>query len=82
MSPRATDPSEAEVCIRESADANGQRGEIWATSFIIIWHDQFGTRNMIAQNTESDDNPGSNLLDALSFAVARQLIDHAEHDDE
>ena len=73
--PRADDPEQGEVCIRFAVGAEGERREEWATSYVVVWHDRFGTRHVAAQNTVSDDDPDSDLLDLLSFQVGRQLME-------
>lgn len=76
--PRASEPEQGEVCIRWAVGPDGARAEDWATSYVVIWHDQFGTRHIATQHTASDDNPESDLLGALSFAVVRQVMEETE----
>jgi hypothetical protein len=77
---RAVDPEQGEVCIRWAVGPDGVRQEDYATSYVVLWHDQFGTRHAAAQHTVSDDNPDSDLMDALSFEAARQLLEAADGD--
>ena len=58
----------AELCIRFEED-DGVRRETWATSFVVFWHDQFGTRCAAVQA------PGENLLGILHEDIVRQLLE-------
>lgn len=66
--PRAEDPNQAELVIRWAENADGLRHESVATSFVVLWHDQFGTRHLALQQ------PGEDLLGALHEATIEQLL--------
>lgn len=65
--PRAESPEEMEIALRFAAHPNGERRVEYATEFIILYKDQFGTPILCGQN------PGE-MLNLLHPALEYEMV--------
>ena len=70
--PRAGNPKELE-CSVLFREVDGVRHQVWATEFIVVYRDQFGTPCFAFQNPNG-------LLSFLNDRTAAQLIRAATND--